>query len=62
MADNQILFPPIVDAYMPAFLANSDYCRVYFSTSKFTSLSNNSSTLVSNGPYIHATVVNKILI
>lgn len=32
------LFPPIVDSYMPAFIAgNNSYCRIYFSLSKFNS-------------------------
>ena len=30
------LYPPIIDAYMPAFLA-SGYCRLYFSMSEYSS-------------------------
>ena len=33
-----VLYPPIVDGYMPSFVAgNNSYCRVYFSLSKFNS-------------------------
>jgi len=44
-----ILYPPIVDSYMPAFKAGTASCRIYFSLSKF----NSSSDFVS----VHATVV-----
>lgn len=36
--ENSNLYPPIVETYMPAFLVDSDYCRVYFSISSFNSL------------------------
>lgn len=33
-----VIYPPIVENYMPAFIAGDDsYCRVYFSLSKFNS-------------------------
>lgn len=33
-----VIYPPIVDNYMPAFIAgDKSYCRVYFSLSKFNS-------------------------
>ena len=33
------LYPPVVDTYMPAFIADSPgECRIYFSLSKYNSL------------------------
>ena len=34
---SRVLYPPIVDSYMPAFNANDKACRIYFSLSKFNS-------------------------
>ena len=34
---SKILYPPIVDSYMPAFKAGTSVCRIYFSLSKFNS-------------------------
>ena len=43
MAININLYPPIVDTYVPAFLADSgtdkDICKVYFTLSKFNTIS-----------------------
>lgn len=45
-----ILYPPIIDSYVPSFIAGeSSYCRLYFSLSKFNSITDISS--------IQATVV-----
>ena len=38
MASN-VIYPPIVESYMPAFKAKSKTCRIYFSLSKFNDLS-----------------------
>ena len=35
MAINNNLYPPIIDSYMPAFLADSGICKIYFSLSSF---------------------------
>lgn len=35
MAINNNLYPPIIDSYMPAFLADSGICKIYFSLSNF---------------------------
>ena len=41
-----VLYPPIVDGYMPSFVAgNSSYCRVYFSLSKFKFLKKENASL-----------------
>ena len=44
MAININLYPPIVDTYVPAFLVDSgtdkDICRIYFTLSKFNTISN----------------------
>ena len=43
MAININLYPPIVDTYVPAFLVDSgtdkDICRIYFTLSKFNTIS-----------------------
>ena len=43
MAINTNLYPPIVDTYVPAFLVDSgtdkDICRIYFTLSKFNTIS-----------------------
>lgn len=36
--ENSNLYPPVIETYMPAFLVDSNYCRVYFSISSFNSL------------------------
>lgn len=47
---SKVLYPPIVDSYMPAFEAGvNSYCEVYFRLSKFNASSDFSS--------VHATVV-----
>ena len=45
---SRVLYPPILDSYMPAFQAgNNSYCRVYFSLSKFNAASDFTSLHVS---------------
>lgn len=45
---SRVLYPPIVDSYMPAFVAGAtSKCRVYFSLSKFNSRSDFSSVHIS---------------
>lgn len=47
---SRTLYPPIVDSYMPAFVVGQsldDYCRIYFSLSKFNGLDDFSNAHVS---------------
>lgn len=44
---SRVIYPPIVDSYMPAFKAGSGSCKVYFSLSKFNSSSDFTSVHIS---------------
>ena len=44
---SRVLYPCIVDSYMPAFKAGNTSCRVYFSLSKFNGSSDFSSVHIS---------------
>lgn len=44
---SRVLYPPIVDSYMPAFQAGNNPCRVYFSLSKFNGTNDFTSVHVS---------------
>lgn len=35
MAVNNNLYPPVIDSYMPAFLADTSICKIYFALSNF---------------------------
>lgn len=46
---SSILYPPVIDSYMPAFVASTGYCRLYFALSRFSTTTNIQS--------VHVTVV-----
>lgn len=64
MAININLYPPIVDTYAPAFLTDSgtdkDICRIYFTLSKFNTISDIVNVQVSiRSQYTNLSVLNK---
>lgn len=64
MAININLYPPIVDTYAPAFLTDSgtdkDICRIYFTLSKFNTISDIANVQVSiRSQYTNLSVLNK---
>ena len=53
------LYPPVVDTYMPAFIADSTgECRIYFSISKYNSLDSIKSVWVAvNNQFTNESVI-----
>ena len=65
MAININLYPPIVDTYVPAFLVDSgtdkDICRIYFTLSKFNTISNIANVQISvRNQYTNLSVLDKL--
>lgn len=59
MASVSTLYPPIIDTYMPAFVATSSACRVYFSLSKYNSINDIKSIWVTvNNQFTNESVLN----
>ena len=48
---SKTIYPPIVDAYMPAFVGDNKPCQVFFSLSKFNSLAD-----LGNNPSVHVSI------
>lgn len=65
MAININLYPPIVDTYVPAFLVDSgtdkDICRIYFTLSKFNTISDIANVQITvRNQYTNLSVLDKL--